>query len=138
MQTMLSPVLALILWSLVMWAWMYATRIPAMYKAGLKAGRLKEKSELDVLPLEVRRVADNYNHLHEQPVIFYALCFYSHLVGVADELNIALAFIYVALRITHSLIQALWNYIPVRFFVFVASSLVLVIIALRNLFAALV
>ena len=121
-----------------MWLWMYATRIPAMGKAGIDPGKTQDKSVMDRLPIEVRRIADNYNHLHEQPVIFYALCFYSHLVGVADPLNVGLAWAYVILRIAHSLIQALWNYVPVRFLVFVAGTIVLIIMVVRNVIAALV
>ncbi|WP_417478031.1 MAPEG family protein [Maricaulis sp.] len=136
-ETILTPVLAMIVWTLVMWLWMYATRIPAMQKAGINAARMKSKSEMDVLPIEVRRIADNYNHLHEQPTIFYALVVYCHLVGPADPLMIGLAWGYVALRVLHSLIQALWNFIPVRFLVFVSSTLVLIVMAVRAVLAIL-
>jgi hypothetical protein len=136
-QSILTPVLALICWTFVMWLWMYATRIPAMQKAGIDAGKIQQKGELDVLPIEVKRIADNYNHLHEQPTVFFALAFYSHLVGVADELNVMLAWAYVALRVAHSLIQAVWNYVPVRFLAFILSSLVLIVMAARNVWAAL-
>lgn len=136
-DSILTPVLALILWSLVMWMWMYATRIPAMRKARINAAKMKERSELDVLPRSVRQIADNYNHLHEQPVIFYALVFYSHLAGTASDMMIWAAWAYVVIRVAHSLIQALWNYIPVRFFVFSASSLVLIFMAGINVGALL-
>jgi hypothetical protein len=137
MQNILAPVLALVCWTLVMWVWMYATRIPAMNAAGLDPKRVKEKKDLDVLPRKVRQVADNYNHLHEQPVIFYALAFYSHLVGVADPLNIGLAWVYVGFRVAHSLYQALVNFIPVRFALFALGSFALMGIAVRNVIAAL-
>jgi len=135
-QSIMTPVLALIVWTLVMWLWMYATRLPAMRKAGIDPAKIQRKGDFAGLPVEVERIADNYNHLHEQPVIFYALCTYSHLVGVADELNVMLAWGYVILRIAHSLIQALWNYVPVRFFVFAASSIVLIVMTARNVIAA--
>lgn len=134
-QSIMTPVLALIAWTFVMWLWMYATRIPAMRKAGIDAGKIQEKSDLSPLPIEVRRIADNFNHLHEQPTVFYALAIYSHLVGVADEFNIMLAWAYVALRVLHSLIQALWNYVPVRFFVFISSTIVLIVMTVRNVIA---
>lgn len=133
--TILTPVLILVSWTLVMWLWMYATRIPAMQKAGIDPAKMRENSELDVLPHTVRRISDNYNHLHEQPVIFYALVIYSHLAGVADPLNITLAWSYVGLRIVHSLWQGLVNFIPVRFALFALGSLVLIVMALRNLIA---
>ncbi|MFK7828769.1 MAG: MAPEG family protein [Congregibacter sp.] len=131
--TILTPVIALVSWSLIMWLWMYATRIPAMQKAGISASKMRESSELNVLPLSVRQVADNYNHLHEQPVVFYALAFYCHLAGTADELNVLIAWIYVGLRVLHSFFQAVVNFIPVRFALFVLSSLCLVALCVRNL-----
>jgi hypothetical protein len=137
MENILVPALALVCWTLVMWIWLYATRIPAMNAAGLRASKVKEKRELDVLPRKVRQVAENYNHLHEQPVIFYALLFYSHLVGVADPLNIALAWTYVGFRVAHSLVQALVNFIPLRFGLFALGTLALFGIAGRNVIAAL-
>ena len=85
-----------------------------------------------VLPPNIQWIAHNYNHLHEQPVIFYALCVYTHLVGVWDGLNVGLAWAYVAIRIVHSLIQVTTNFVPLRFAVFNLGSLVLAIIALRN------
>ena len=136
-QSMMTPILALVCWTLIMWLWMYATRIPAMRKAGIDPGKTQEKSVMEKLPIEVRRIADNYNHLHEQPVIFYALVLYSHLVGVSDEFNIMLAWAYVLIRVIHSLIQATWNYIPIRFLIFCLGSIVLVIMAVRNVMAVL-
>lgn len=137
-QTIMTPVLILVCWTLIMWLWMYATRIPAMQKAGIKPAELKEKSQMDVLPRSVRQVADNYNHLHEQPVVFYALAIYSHLVGVADPLNVGLAWAYVILRVAHSVFQATVNFVPVRFVLFSLSSLVLIVMAVRNLLALMV
>lgn len=118
-----------------MWGWLYATRLPAMKALGLD--RFKEKKDLELLPRTVRQVADNYNHLHEQPVIFYALAFYCHLAGTADPTNITLAWIYVVIRVIHSVFQSLVNVIPVRFAIFAVGSLVLMGLAVRNVIAAL-
>jgi hypothetical protein len=126
---MLAPVLALIMWTFVVWVWMYATRIPAIRAAGIDPSRLKRKDELDVLPVSVKQIADNYNHLHEQPTVFYALAICTHLIGAAGTLNVGLAWAYVGLRVVHSLIQCTSNFVPARFLVFAASSIVLMIIA---------
>jgi len=133
--TMLTPVLALIVWTFVIWFWLYATRLPAMRAAGLAPAKVKRKADLDPLPVSVQQIADNYNHLHEQPTVFYALAVYSHLVGVADPLNIGLAWAYVGVRIVHSLIQCTSNFVPVRFMVFAVSSLLLMVITVRNVLA---
>ncbi len=131
----LTPVLALIAWTFVLWIWMYATRIPAMRAAGLRPATVKRKQDLDVLPLSVQQIADNYNHLHEQPTVFYALAIYSHLAGTADAINVTLAWVYVALRIVHSLIQCTSNFIPARFAVFGLASLMLMAMTVRNIIA---
>ncbi len=138
LTSMMAPVLALIVWTLVMLVWLYARRIPAMRKAGIDPAKIKgSESYASLPPMEPKAVwaADNYNHLHEQPTIFYALCIYSHLAGVIDGLNVGLAWVYVALRIVHSLIQVITNFVPLRFVVFNLGSLVLAIIAARNVLA---
>src|ERR1700741_2244012 len=89
--SLLTPMLALIVWSLAMLAWAYAVRIPAIRKAGIDPGKAQEPSSLDALPLKVRQVAYNYNHLMEQPTIFYALVVYSYLAGQQNTVNLARA-----------------------------------------------
>lgn len=131
-HAMLQPVIALVLWSMVMWAWLYATRLPAMLRARTPLdGNLPRDVMLGGLPPRVRWKADNYNHLMEQPTLFYATALTLALLGQGDGLNLGLAWAYVALRVVHSLIQALVNRIPLRFAVFMAASVVLVVLALR-------
>ncbi len=83
------------------------------------------------LPPRVRWKADNYNHLMEQPTLFYATVLTLALLEQGDALNLGLAWAYVGLRVAHSLIQALVNVILVRFSVFMIASAVLVVLALR-------
>jgi hypothetical protein len=129
----LAPVLGLVTWTLVMWVWMYATRIPAMQRARIDVDELARTGAPLQLPPEVARVADNYNHLHEQPTIFYALALTAHLAGAADAMNIGLAWTYVLLRVVHSLVQATRNIILVRFAVFTLATLVLAVLLVRTL-----
>jgi len=129
---MFAPIVALVLWSFVMWAWLYATRIPAMSRAKVPLNpRTPNKELLAQLPPQVNWKADNYNHLMEQPTLFYAVALVLAMVDGGDRLNGWLAWGYVGLRIVHSLIQATVNVIPARFFVFMASSLVLLALAIR-------
>jgi hypothetical protein len=134
-SSLLTPMLALIVWSLVMLVWMYAVRIPAISKAGIDPATAKEPTSLDALPLAVRQVAYNYNHLMEQPTLFYALLVYSYLAGQQNAVNLALAWAYVAIRIVHSLVQATVNAVLVRFGIFIAGSLVLAVLAARDVWA---
>lgn len=125
-SSILQPVVALVAWSLVMWLWMYATRIPAIMKANMKMDpQAVNGAQMSMLPANVRWKADNYNHLMEQPTIFYAVCVVLVLTGAGTGLAVNLAWAYVGLRIVHSLVQALANKIEVRFGIFVLSSLVL-------------
>ena len=128
---LVPPVLALVAWTFVMWFWMYATRIPAMQKAKVDVAELSRTGAPLELPPEVSRVADNYNHLHEQPTIFYALALAAHAAGAADAVNVGLAWAYVGLRVVHSLVQATKNVIPLRFAVFAVGSAVLLVLLLR-------
>jgi hypothetical protein len=85
LSNMMTPVLALVVWTMVILVWLYLRRIPAMRKAGIDPAKIKgSESYASMPPLNPKAVwvSDNYNHLHEQPVIFYALCVYTHLVGV--------------------------------------------------------
>ncbi len=136
-HAILVPALALITWTLVIWFWMYAQRIPAMQKAHIDPQDAAHPGSLDMLPAKVRQAADNYNHLHEQPTIFYALAFYCALAGTGDNLNVTLAWAYVGLRVVHSLIQCTINKVMLRFSVFFLASLALVAITMRNLQALL-
>lgn len=132
---MLAPVLTLVGWTFVMWIWMYATRIPAIQRAQLDMAELSRTGAKLDLPPEVARVADNYNHLHEQPTIFYALALAAQIGGAADSGNVALAWAYVGVRVAHSLVQATRNVIPVRFALFSLGSLVLLVLLLRTVVA---
>src|SRR4051794_13207666 len=70
----LAPLIALILWTLAMCFWLYATRIPAMTKAKVVYDPHRPAEEFHAqLPAEVRWKADNYNNLLEQPTAFYAV-----------------------------------------------------------------
>ena len=121
-DTILTPMLALILWSFVMWLWMYATRLPAMSAARIDATKIKRKSDLDPLPTSVQQIADNYNHLHEQPTIFYAIVLTLAMMGMNQPINVYLAWGYVVFRILHSMIQCTSNIVRFRFPLFGLAS----------------
>ncbi len=126
----LYPVLALVVWTLVMWIWMYATRIPAMQKAGLNPDNARHPGTYgsEFAP-NVRAAADNYNHLHEQPTIFYALMFFAALTGGGDHLATYIAWTYVGLRVVHSFVQVLSPKVMQRFAVFALASITLFVLA---------
>jgi len=124
----LTPVIALIVWTLMVWIIMYARRIPAMQAAKINPDTAKSpdgnwKSEL---PIKVQAAAHNYNHLMEQPTIFYAFMFWALLSGVGTALIGTLAWVYVGLRVVHSVIQISTGPVMLRFGIFSLSTLCLI------------
>jgi hypothetical protein len=127
----IKPLAVLAAWTMVMWLWMYATRIPAMLKAKVDSDAMVKsgvKSLDGVLPPEVQWKAHNYNHLHEAPTVFYAVSLALAFMGAGNGLNATLGWVYVGLRIVHSLVQVTVNKVVVRFALFALSSLVLIML----------
>jgi hypothetical protein len=128
----LGAVIALVLWSFVMWAWLYATRLPAVVRLKIQYDPQRPSSEfLNQIPPRVQWKADNYNHLMEQPTLFYATAITLSLLGAGGGLNATLAWVYVGLRVAHSLVQALVNIVMLRFAIFMVASIVLLLLAIR-------
>ncbi|MEL6569599.1 MAG: MAPEG family protein [Pseudomonadota bacterium] len=134
LESFLTPVLVLAAWTCVMWVWLYVTRIPAMQKAKVnpQSARHPGGEWNDKLPASVRAAADNYNHLHEQPTIFYAIMGFAALTGGADSIALYLAWAYVGLRIVHSLVQVVIGNVTMRFAVFSLASFALIALVVKE------
>ena len=129
---LLATVVALVAWSLVIWGWMYATRIPAIRAARMRLDRNAPRGEqMSTLPSSVRWKADNYNHLMEQPTIFYPIVLALVILGDHSTSTLVLAWSYVLLRIVHSLWQTLSNKIIVRFALFSMSTIPLIALTVK-------
>ncbi len=134
----IAPVVALVAWTLVIWIWMYATRLPAMARAGIDGTKLVGSNgpslRADMLAKGETRaswVADNYNHLMEQPTHFYAVALALALMDQGAGINATIAWVYVGLRVTHSLVQVTVNRVLVRFALFTLSTLCLMALTLH-------
>ena len=127
---MLQPVLVLVAWSIVMLVWLYVRRLPMLFTYALSRPTLVDGEATRSLSAPVQWPADNYNNLMEQPTLFYALALGIYLSGQSNFDVEYLAWLYVALRITHSIIQATVNIVIVRFGLFMASSGVLAVLCL--------
>ncbi|WP_439545255.1 MAPEG family protein [Sandarakinorhabdus sp.] len=139
-NAILLPMLVLAGWTMIVWVWMYATRLPAMSRAGIDGTKLvgstgKGLRDQMVAAGEERAswVADNYNHLMEQPTIFYATALALAVMGDAGSLAVNLAWAYTGLRIAHSMVQILVNRVVIRFALFAGASLCLIALVLLAL-----
>jgi hypothetical protein len=129
-----APAIVLVLWSLFMLAWLAMTRLPAMARAGISLTAIvgSRGANLEgVIPDHVNWKAHNYAHLMEQPTLFYVTVVVLGLVGAGEGLNLQLAWAYVILRILHSIVQATWNRVVVRFTLFSLSTLALLLLAIN-------
>lgn len=134
-STILAPAAVLILWSMVILVWMAGTRLPAMSKIGMDLSKAPPGGRgVDIdpnVPPTVAWKSHNYAHLMEQPTLFYATVGILALAGAGAGLNTTLAWAYVGLRILHSLWQVLVNTIPIRFGLFLLSSICLFALAIN-------
>ena len=131
---LLAPVAALVAWTLVMMVWMYFTRMTAMRRAGISlSGRVGSRGkDLDgVVEDSVQWKSHNYNHLMEQPTLFYAVALSLAIIGDRDPGTLAFAWAYVGLRIAHSLVQSTVNVVKYRFLLFALASGALLLLTLR-------
>lgn len=139
-----EPVVALALWTMIVWTWMYATRLPAMGRAGFDAKNMVGSTGRGLRDDLVAKgeekaswVADNYNHLHEAPTVFYAVAIVLGLIGQGDGFNATIAWAYVGLRIAHSLLQIISNRVLMRFVLFALSSVALLMLVVHAAMAVL-
>lgn len=136
---MLAPAAVLVVWTLVMLFWTAGVRLPAMKKAGLDMGKMPGGRGQDLEGVVEPRInwpSHNYTHLTEQPTVFYPTVVILAIMG-AGALDVTLAWAYVVLRIAHSIWQATVNRVPVRFVLFILSTIALVVLAVRAVMATL-
>lgn len=132
----LAPVVALVLWTLIIMIWMMTTRFAAMRRKGISLkGRVGGRggAQLEgVVEDDVMWKAHNYMHLVEQPTLFYAIAL-ALAVGNADGgYSAILAWAYVGFRVLHSLVQTTVNIVAYRFILWALSSLALIGLAIQG------
>lgn len=119
---LLGPIVALVAWTLIMLIWMAVARYPI-----LKGRQIPDGARGSDMPAGPHNwPGHNYEHLLEQPTIFYAIVLALVLMGFDQPINLYLAWAYVGLRIVHSIVQATTNVVRIRFTLFALSTLCLV------------
>ncbi len=122
----LVPVVALVAWTLVIMVWMGFARRRAFAQMGITWGTIPRGSRGANLdgraPDEAQWPSHNYNHLMEQPTIFYAIALTLALMGMGTGINYWLAWGYVGFRIVHSIVQCTVNIVSIRFPLFLLAS----------------
>ena len=129
---LILPVLTLVAWSIIVWLWMIAGRAAVMSRERIHPQKAVRTREFATSGRE-QWVADNYNHLMEQPTIFYAAALATHAAGQGDAINVGLAWTYVVVRIVHTIVQTTTNIVMWRFYLFILSTLALAVLVVRTL-----
>ena len=133
----LEPMLAMMVLTLVVWVWLYARRIPAMYQAGKPAQAYTTADKAtELLPDAVNFPSSNFKNLFELPVLFYATCLYLYVTGTVDALHVYTAWVFVAFRVAHSLVHCTINIVKLRFGVYAIASVALWFMIARVLLSA--
>jgi len=136
MNLILQPVFVLALLTTIMAISMYITRVGAMKRLRIHPQKGQDTSDLKkLLPKEVSRISNNYNHLFEQPTLFYAVSISIAILGHVDAIHVGCAWAYVILRVAHSIVQATIDKVIIRFYIFVTSWIVLAVMIVRETLA---
>jgi len=126
----LIPVVALVAWSLVIFVWMLVARGAAFRRMGVTLSTIPRGSRGANLDGrgedEAQWKSHNYNHLMEQPTLFYAIAITLALMNMGDGINYWLAWGYVGFRVVHSIVQCTVNVVAYRLPLFLLASLCLV------------
>jgi hypothetical protein len=80
-------------------------------------------------PLHVARITRNLANQFELPAIFYALVIVLLVAGRVTWVDIAAAWVFVAGRLIHTLVQTLTDNVPLRGRVFLINFLAVIVLA---------
>ena len=126
------PVLALALWTLIVLSLVPVARIRAARARQVTVGDFRY-GESPAVPGRVSLPNRNYMNLLELPVIFYTVCLVAFVTGSASQATVAWAWIFVGLRIVHSLIHLTYNNVLHRLGAFALGNVVLAILLVSTL-----
>lgn len=124
-QFILYPVLVLVLQTMVVWAVMYYTRLRFMAHEHVEPQSIADARDADARLGPVSGPSNNFRNLAEVPPLFYLLAVVLFLLGQVDTPYLVGAWLFVGLRMIHSLIQCTNNRVPHRFAVYFLSTTLL-------------
>ena len=127
-----GPFLAVMLLTLVVWTYMYVRRISFLRASRIDPQSLAVPGALAaVSPAAVANPSDNFKNLFEVPVLFYALCLYLYATNSVDSVYLAAGWAFAAFRVAHSVVHCTFNRVMLRFYLYLAASLVVWLMVVR-------
>jgi hypothetical protein len=122
--------------TLVVWVYMYGRRLPFIFSSRLDPKQMTPLELARLSPPQVSNPSDNLKNLFELPTVFYAVVLYLYLTHSVDTIYLAAAWVFFLFRVLHSAVHCSFNYIPLRFVLYVISAAALWFMVLRATFNA--
>jgi hypothetical protein len=126
-----QPFFATMLLTLTVWAYMYGRRLPFIFSSGLDPKQMTPLELARLSPPQVSNPSDNLKNLFELPTVFYAIVLYLFVTNRVDTVYVSAAWIFFIFRAMHSAVHCTFNFIPLRFVLYVISAGALWFIVLR-------
>ena len=126
-----QPFVATMILTMVVWAYMYSRRLTFIFSNGLVAKQMTPLELARLSPPRVSSPSDNLKNLFELPTVFYAVVIYLYLTNQVDTAHLGAAWIFFLFRAMHSAVHCTFNFIPLRFVLYVLSAGALWFMVLR-------
>lgn len=117
-----QPFLATMLLTLVVWVYMYGRRLPFIFSSGLDSKQMTPQELARLSPPQVSNPSDNLKNLFEMPTVFYAIVLYLYATSQVDTPYVLAAWVFFVFRTLHSAVHCSFNFIPLRFVLYVISA----------------
>ena len=132
-----QPFVATMILTIVVWAYMYGRRLPFIFSNHLDAKQMTPAELARLSPPQVSNPSDNLKNLFELPTVFYAVVLYLYATNQVDTTHLCAAWVFFLFRAMHSAVHCTFNFIPLRFVLYVVSSAALWFMVLRVAIVAL-
>jgi hypothetical protein len=132
-----QPFVATMILTMVVWAYMYGRRLPFIFSSGLDPKQMTPLELARLSPPQVSNPSDNLKNLFELPTVFYAVVLYLYATNHVDTTHVGAAWVFFLFRAMHSAVHCTFNFIPLRFVLYVVSAGALWFMVLRAAIVAL-
>jgi len=116
------PFVATMLLTMVVWVYMYGRRLPFIFSSGLDPKQMTPLELARRSPPQVSNPSDNLKNLFELPTVFYAVVLYLYVTHQVDGAYVVAAWGFFLFRVLHSAVHCTFNFIPLRFALYVISA----------------
>ena len=131
-----NPFLAMMLLTLVVWIYMYVRRLSFIFSKRLDPKQMTPSELARLTPSRVSNPSDNLKNLFEMPTVFYAVVLHIYVTNKVDAVYVAAAWTFFLFRALHSVVHCTFNFIPLRFVLYVISAMAVWFMVVRAAIAA--